>query len=429
MEPGTAVLITLEDMEFLAGLTGAVVESSRVRPGEKVGESGPNNTGGTLIRPGGRNCYPAFWIRDYAMSLASGFVTRPEQKHMLILTASRQAEADWTTPSKSLVPRGAIPDHIMFKDGLPIYFPGTYEYEAQGGQWGKLPALDNHFYFIHMAHYYVASTDDQAILTKDIAGTKLIDRLDLAFEAPPSRKDNYLVSVDETNRGVSFGFTDSIIMTGDLLFASVLKYRAARQLAELHRLLNSQDKAEPYDSIADSIRAILPETFADGRGFLRASTGKSCQPDVWGTAFAVYIGALETKPSRLACESLAEAYKAGTFAYKGNIRHVLTSDDYNENTAWDTTMNNCPKNVYQNGGYWGTPTGWVCYGIAEVDRALAQKLAKEYINDLRETDFRKGDLYGGPFEWIFPPNTKKNSAYMCTVTCPLAALRCLGCGK
>ena len=61
------------DFQFLEELTMDVLESSRIYPEEEVAAGfGPNNTGGVLIRPGGRDCYPAFWIRDYAMSLESG---------------------------------------------------------------------------------------------------------------------------------------------------------------------------------------------------------------------------------------------------------------------------------------------------------------------------------------------------------------------
>lgn len=78
-------------MEYLTDLAAAVVEASRVRPGECVAGIGPNVTGGTLIRPGGRECYPAFWIRDFAMSLDAGLFTQEEVVHALVLAASQPA--------------------------------------------------------------------------------------------------------------------------------------------------------------------------------------------------------------------------------------------------------------------------------------------------------------------------------------------------
>ena len=85
-------LLKEKDLQYLKKLTKDVLDSSRVYPKQIISKDfGPNNTGGILIRPGGRDCYPSFWIRDYAMSLETGFITAREQKHMLLLTASTHA--------------------------------------------------------------------------------------------------------------------------------------------------------------------------------------------------------------------------------------------------------------------------------------------------------------------------------------------------
>ena len=74
-------LISKADLDYLEGLTKAVMDSSRIYPGQKISNDfGANATGAILIRPGGRDSYPAFWIRDYAMSIETGFVKREEQK-------------------------------------------------------------------------------------------------------------------------------------------------------------------------------------------------------------------------------------------------------------------------------------------------------------------------------------------------------------
>jgi len=63
-------------MRFFAGFTEASIEAARVRPGERVSRDLPANTSGcTLIRPGGRACYPAVWIQDFAIALETGFVS------------------------------------------------------------------------------------------------------------------------------------------------------------------------------------------------------------------------------------------------------------------------------------------------------------------------------------------------------------------
>ncbi len=421
--PAVQDVLNAGDREFLTGLTKDVVDASRVHPGETVGAIGPNVTGGTLIRPGGRDCYPAFWIRDYAMSLDSGMVTPDEQLHMLMLTASHQQDTEWQLPSGSVVTPGSIPDHISFGN-KPIFYPGTLEdYEGQGGpRWGKLPCLDDAFFFVHMAAYYVHATGDTEILNKTIGAKTLLTRLEEAYAMPPSRPDTGLVYADEEARGVTFGFVDTIIHTGDLLFCSLLKLRAADELADLAAQTSHTELVAKYETEAAKLRSAIDATFALDSGLFKASTGLSDQPDVWGTAFGVYISAFTPEQTNRACRKLAQAYRDETLAWKGQIRHVLTTDDFSKTTAWEST--DVPKNHYQNGAYWGTPTGWVCYAIAKLDPEAAKQLAADYIAELREGDFRKGPDFGSPWECMHPDgNHRQNPVYMTSVTCPLAAFR------
>ena len=128
-------ILDIASLQFLKEMTAAVLDSSRILQGQRINaEFGPNNTGGTLIRPGGRDSYPSFWIRDYAMSLESGMVTANEQLHMLRLTATTQSDQTWITRNGSMVPYGAIADHIRIDDSQPIYFPGTYSFDEQGNK-------------------------------------------------------------------------------------------------------------------------------------------------------------------------------------------------------------------------------------------------------------------------------------------------------
>jgi hypothetical protein len=416
----TSNLLTESDLNYLEDLTKDVVESSRIHPGQMIPgkpEFGSNNSGGTLIRPGGRDCYPSFWIRDYAMSLESGFITTEEQKHMLFLTASKQCDQTWITKGGSMVPFGAIADHIRINDSMPVYFPGTYSYDGQGEKkWGMFPPYDDQFFFIHMAYNLIKSTSDFKLLFYEINGLQLIDRLEIAFKVPPARMNNHIVYCTDNQRGVDFGFRDAVVITGDLCFSSILKFRASNELSELFEMINNKAKAENYRAISAKIKNALPEVFLDKRGMLLASNGKSRQADVWGTALAVYLNILEGANSERACRFLADAYKKGNLSFDGNIRHILNCDDFNDSTAWEVTL--MGKNTYQNGAYWGTPTGWVCYAISNVDYAVARKLAKEYIEDLRKGDFRKGDEFGSPYECFHPSGNKQNPVYMTSVTCP-----------
>ncbi len=426
-DPKKAGFLSSRDMLFLEELTRTVVDSSRIMPGQELPPSirsfGPNLTGIALIRPGGRDCYPSFWIRDYAMSLESGLISEQEQYDMLIFTAGRQADQSWITPNGSLVPAGFIPDHIRIKDGLPVYFPGTYDYVNQGGSLWKIPPYDDNFYFIHMAWYHLRESGDYSLLRKEVKGMRLIDRLESAFTSVPEDPANHMVTIERSFQTVDFGFRDIISMTGNICYGSILKFRAARELADLYHRLKDQDKEKEYIQLADVIQRNLVPIFADETGFFKASTGLSSQPDVWATAFAVYAGILDEPARTKACDILADACRNETIAMEGHIRHVPVFDDFSHSTAWE--ISGSEVNTYQNGAFWGTPTGWVCYAVYQVDPGAAVKLAKEYIESLRKTDFRTGLTgHGGPYECIFPPTGySQNPVYMTTVTCPFAAFR------
>ena len=409
-------LLSENDLAFLAELTKEVVAASRIFPEQKVSpDFGGNHTGGTLIRPGGRACYPSFWIRDYVMSLESGFITPEEQIHILQLTASRQCDQTWIADGGSMVPLGAIADHIRIDDSKPVYFPGTYDYKRQGSKtWGMFPPYCDQYFFVHMAWFYAKNSTSQ-FLQEEINGIKWIDRLEMAFKVPPTRQDGVLVSTTDDFRGVDFGFRDAIIVTGDLCFPSLLKYRASMEMAELYEIMDRNDKAQNFRNIANRLKVEIPAAFSDGRGMLLASNGKSKQADVWSTALAIYFGVLSGDRLIESCQFLANSYKNGTLAKRGNIRHILTCDDFSDSTAWEKSL--AAKNNYQNGAWWGTPTGWVCKAIAVVDLTAARQLAKEYIDDLRTGDVRKGPDFGAPWE-CYNAKSPQNAVYMTTVTSP-----------
>ena len=155
-------------------------------------------------------------------------------------------------------------------------------------------------------------------------------------------------------------------------------------------------------------------------GWLKASTGLSAEPDVWGTAFACHLGLLSNDADAGAREALVYALRHGTIAWEGAIRHVPTSHDFGSDTAWEKSY--ARKNTYQNGAYWPTPVGWVCRAVADIDEALARDLAAQYIAALRKDDFRKGDDYGAPWECRHRENNhRQNPVYLTSVSEPRAA--------
>src|SRR5439155_25882768 len=248
-----------QDVRFLQSLASDVVEASRVRPGQRVGESPANTTGRTLIRPGGRACYPAMWVRDFSMSLDSGFISDEEAQHHLHLIArSQNGPNERKLKRGAIIPPFAIPDHINF-DGGAVFYPGTMSAgEDQGGEsFGVLPPADDHYEFIHIAHHLFAKN------LLDLPAVR--DRLVRAFNAVYTNESTGgMVQTNPQRRAVGLGFCDTVYLTGSLLFPSLLRHRAATELAAM-----LQD--DSHDRIAAAIADHLVPIFGEPKtGWLLA---------------------------------------------------------------------------------------------------------------------------------------------------------------
>ena len=424
--PAALAPLPAADLEFLRDLTREVVAASRVQPGRKIGGSPTNSCGCTLLMPGGRGGYPAFWIRDFAMSLESGFVTAEEMGNHLRLTARCQnGPVARQLRHGLIVPSHAIPDHINF-DGGAVFYPGTYSAgEDQGsGAYGILPPVDDHYEFVHIAWCLFRRTGRTGFLEEQINGMRVLDRLVAAFEAPRTDPATGLVVTDDAQRAVGFGFCDGIYFTGPMLFPSLLRYRAAGQLAELYEAVKAPERARQYRQIQQRISEALAPTFGEpGRiqGWLMAATKVGRQPDVWGTVYALHLGALPRAAADRAAETVAEAVRRQTIVREGAVRHVPTDLDASPQSAWERTAG-VAVNTYQNGAYWHTPTGWLVEALQRREPRLAARVFEDYVQHLRQKDFRRGPTQGAPWECFHPRGYAQNGVYMTSVTLPWAVL-------
>ena len=199
---------------------------------------------------------------------------------------------------------------------------------------------------------------------------QIIDQLVKAMNAVPRNPSNRLVHIKPGGWDrCPYGFTDSVRKQGDELFCSLLYFDAARQLADLLEAAGRRDDAQKWradaDRLADSIRSV----FWDRKiGLFRAATVQCKEPDIWGSAFAVYLGVASQEqhwPLRgISSNTTTRLPIAVRFATcPGGV-------------YWEAA---CPKDTYQNGGFWATPTGWFAYTLDLVDSQLADQTVLEMV--------------------------------------------------
>jgi hypothetical protein len=414
-------------LDFLGDLTRDVVKASRVAPGHGVGDSPTNAFDFELLMPGGHGGYPAFWIRDFSMSLDCGFIGATEiSNHLQLIARCQNGPNPRRLRHGLLIPPFAIPDHINF-DGQPVFYPGTYSCgDDQGsGAYGILPPVDDHYEFVHIAYCLYRAATNAAFLRQDVGAMPMFDRLVAAFDAPRIDAPTGLVSTGAAERAVGFGFCDAIYLTGRLLFPSLLRYRAAGELAEMCEAVGRDEQARAYRMVQRIISKNLSFTFDGGnrtRGWLLAATEVGRQPDVWGTLYALHLGAVEGEPARRALTAVMDAVRSQTITFKSAVRHLPTDFDYSRTSAWERTAG-VAVNTYQNGAYWHTPTGWLIEAVGRREPRLAMKLLQEYVSHLRQEDYRLGHGHEAPWECFGPGPYAQNGVYMTSVTVPFSVLK------
>ncbi len=282
----------------------------------------------------------------------------------------------------------SVPDHINV-DGSPVFYPGTYSSDdAQGPPFGFYPPHDDQYWLCFTSYAYAKSCGAYEPLRQhiqtafgDIAVWQLCALAHDAFPVDPSTQ-LCIASDDSKQHIVDWGYNDTITKTGKLLFPSLLRYESAMKLAHICDALGLRDDAEGYHAQAMLLRRSIIETFytedENHEGWLFSATGIGHKPDVWGSAYAIYLGLLPEELARATALSLLRGYRDRTTVLQGQVRHIPTTHGY-----WEIAQ--CAPGTYQNGGYWAYPVGWYIYALTQIDDNAASELFVEYLNFIRET--------------------------------------------
>ena len=178
-----------------------------------------------------------------------------------------------------------------------------------------------------------------------------------------------LVWNDPQRHIVAFGFQDSIRLTGLVLLTSLVIKRGLERAAELFAEDLPEATIREWKDKAAAIDSNLHRLFdAKAGGFLGATkAGRAF--DVWGNGLAWSCATAEQK------QVIAKTMKDNQdkIFLKGCTRQVIGPG------GWPGTTVGV---AYQNGGYWGTGTGFVLPMLAEIDPAWALSIGRELLNNL-----------------------------------------------
>ena len=326
--------------------------------------------------------YEAFWLRDYSYMLetcADAFTTQ-------------ELDAACRLFVKSIDANGAGVDCVKFT-GEPIYKPGY-------GRMGSKPVADGSQFTVNVAYLTWKQTQDQKLLAD------IMDDLIRAMNATPINPQTSLVHISTApgEDRCSYGFTDAIKKRGDDFFCSLLYFQAAERLAEMLDALGRTADAKHWRDVAEITKTSISKVFWDADSGLYLSATLQCrQPDIWGSAFAVWLNVASPDQAQRISQYFKTHYQE--ICQKGQIRHLPGG------VYWE--RESCPRDNYQNGAYWATPTGWFVHTLALTDQNMARQTVVDLVMDFRER---------GICEWTIGNKTNL-PGYVASVTLPLQGVR------
>ena len=286
---------------------------------------------------------------------------------------------------------GACVDCVKY-DGTPIYKPGY-------GSMGANPVADGSQFTVDVAWHTFQRLQDKELLGQ------IIDRLVKGMNAVPRSQETGLVHIRSElpwDR-CPYGFTDTVRKQGDVLFSSLLFVQAGRQLGDLLEASDRPNEARQWREEAEKVSASIRQVFWDPQiGLFRAATVKCKEPDIWGSAFAVYLDVASQEQAITIARYFKDHY--GEIVQNGQIRHLPGG------VYWEQARE---RDRYQNGAFWATPTGWFVFTLDLVDPKLADGTVIDLVNDFQKR---------GCVEWSFGSIAQLPN-YLASSTNPLPGIR------
>jgi hypothetical protein len=314
--------------------------------------------GTMLYTPDGRGNYRALWTRDFAYMIENaGDLIPPAHVEAGIRYLLKGQRAD-----------GAMPDRVD-EHGVAVYSGG-----AEAHPLGE-PNLDNEPFMVIAVDGFLKRKPTKPRREQFREWAAALDR---GMDYVP-RSSRGLVDNDPQKPHSPYGFTDTVGKTGELFMESLLYWTACQRMARWHQELGNRQRAGEYRHRAKLIERNVGVLWDEPGGAFVAATKDCRQIDIWGNAYAVYVGfPLKARRGRVLKFLLANQER---YVWHGQVRHLLRGE------FWQRLLAPVEHGRYQNGAYWATASGWVMWAVAQKEPARAKQMFADLI-----TDFRAGGV-------------------------------------
>ncbi len=334
--------LSIEKVQWMKEATFKQLEGCRVK-----------GAGGTWIHtPDGVGNYKALWTRDfYYMVEYAGDLIEPEEIKASIYYLLNGQRED-----------GCIPDRVNAA-GQPVYSPGP------PGKPMADNALDNGPFMAMLVCSYVNQYQNETLFREvELQLQRGLDHTAV--------KESGLVYNNPNNPQCVYGFTDIVKKTGNLLFSSLLYYKAN---LEMYKLCIKYECGNPaiYKRRYQYVRQTINKLWSEDNGMFWAADIDCKQPDIWGSAYAVEVGIASEEQTRRIATYLVEHYEETVM--NGQVRHLTLSEG-----SWNNLFKPCEEGTYQNGAYWATPLAWMIPVYARINPGFAKSMLEKVITDFQE---------------------------------------------
>ena len=262
------------------------------------GSSRAGKDGVTIFTPDATGGYGAFWVRDWSYMIEGcpeAFTREEIRDGYLFLTAAQRDD-------------GCMPDRVR-ADGKGVYSPG-----GEAKPFSRNGSVDQSPFMVILCHQYWKLYGDLDPFRRTAAA------LEKAMRFTPRNPANGLVTIPDAASFRPYSFLDSVPLTGDQQFDSVLFWDACVKLAEMFDAAGQSDRAAPWRQETERVKKSLATLWDDKTGLFVAASEHWRQPSVWGSLFAVYSGlATPEQSDRIARWCLDNGH---LIVWRGQVRHL-----------------------------------------------------------------------------------------------------------